>query len=125
MSNAIIFYYPYPDSPYDVVVTADSYSVYIGQLWDLAKKEEPGLDDHIGKARCTFFMVCSSFLYTIGGVFHIFSNPPTFFSPPPPPCSLPTQNGFRSTPINPPRSTASISSPISFPLPPPLSAAFF
>ncbi len=71
MSNAIrlIFYYPYPDSPYDVAVTTDSYSELIGDLWDLVRTKEPGLVDHIGKARCTFFVVRLYFLYTIGGFF--------------------------------------------------------
>src|SRR5258708_34088224 len=81
MSNAIrlIFYYPYPDSPYDVAVTTDSYSELIGDLWDLVRTKEPGLVDHIGKARCTFFVVRLYFLYTIGGFFHIFFIRQTFF----------------------------------------------
>src|SRR5258707_250876 len=113
MSNVVLFHYPHLDSPYDVFVTADSYSVHIGQLWDLALTKGRGLVDHIGKARCTFFMVCSSFLYTIGGFSHICSSRPTCLSSHPAPCSLAAEIGFGSTVMMPKGSTASIGSAIS------------
>jgi hypothetical protein len=72
MANIVnwIFFYPHPDVSQDVLVTTP-YSGYIRDLWKLAKEEEPSLVDDIGRARCTFYIVRSSFWYTTGGFSHL------------------------------------------------------
>src|SRR5260221_10385839 len=92
----LIFYHPCPESSHDVPVAINSYSELIGDLWDLARTKDPGLVDHIGKARCTFVIVSSSFLYTTGSFSHICSSRPTCLSIHPPPCSLAAEIGSGS-----------------------------
>jgi hypothetical protein len=93
-----IFYYPYPDSPYDVLVqTANPYPEHIAHLWTLAKSDRPILAEHIGRADCKFYIVRSSFLYIMGGFSYIYSSRLTCLSIRPPPCSLAAEIGFCGT----------------------------
>jgi hypothetical protein len=57
MANVVdwISFYPHPDVSQDVYIRSPySGSGRIGDLWKLAKEEEPSLANHIGKAKCTF-----------------------------------------------------------------------
>jgi hypothetical protein len=93
-----IFYYPHPDSPDESVVTTDPYpGMLISQLWALAREERPSLADHIGRAKCTFFIVRSSFLYTTGGFSYIYFSRPTCLPFHTIPCSLAAEIGFCGT----------------------------
>ena len=100
MSDVVnwIFYYPHPDSGLDaVVVTPNPFLGLFHRLWALAKDNEPGLVDRIGRARCMFYIVRSSFLYTTGGFPHVYSSRPTCPWNQPPPCSLAAEIGLRGT----------------------------
>ena len=93
-----IFYYPHPDSPYDLFVTTEPYpGMLFGHLWTLAKKKEPRFVDRIGGAECTFFIVRSFFLYTAGCFSYIYFSRPTCLFLQEILCSLAADIGFCST----------------------------
>jgi len=59
-----VFYCPHPNIAvcHAFVTTENSCSGRIGNLWALAKKQEPSLAE-VDKERCIFYIVRSSFLY--------------------------------------------------------------
>ena len=98
MSVDWIFYYPHPDSPHDVVVTtANPYSGRIDHLWALAQTEAPSLARHVGRERCMFYIVRSSFCYTTGSFSHFYPSRPTYLWSHTPPYFLAAEIGFAST----------------------------
>jgi hypothetical protein len=98
MVISFIFYYPHPNSPNESFATTDPYpGMLIDQLWGLAWEKQPSLADHIGRAKCMFFIICSFFLYTTGSFSYIHFSCPTCLSFHTTPCSLAAEIGFGST----------------------------
>jgi hypothetical protein len=100
MANNVdwVFFYPHPElSRARDVYIRNPYSGRIGDLWNLAKEEEPSRSDLRADNMFMFYIVRSPVLYTTGGFSHIYSSHPTYLSNQATPCFLVAEIGFGST----------------------------